>query len=478
MRKMRRVGESRLAIALALLLISTLACKAFTSTASPDESPVTVESPATGAMPDLVAGGRVTMPGANGCVEEYLPLVSEICVENQGDGPAGAFILQAGEDETWQVDGLDAGENICFDSKYSTGMVSADVDNDIAEEDETNNDWQIPAPTPPAICTPESQPASPSTLPENLQVIAPENAANITEIASWQANGPLMDLAWAPGGQTLAVAHASSVSIYNRQTLELVSEIETGYQLTALAFSPDGGTLATGSYDGKLTLWDAGSGAEILTLSDNVAAMSLSFSPDGAELLSGGWYTGEAEGEGVVILWDVSSRQQVRKLGEYTKGIGSAAISPAGDLIAWGGEFYDTVSLWDRNADTDLEPLNVGPGVYGLAFSPVEGILAAGSSDGSVKEWDILSATLLQTFQVHQDLTYIRRIAFFPLDGSILAAGSESGVVKLWYTSDNFELASLDGHSGEIWGLAFSPDGKLLATASLDGEVRLWGVVP
>ena len=82
----------------------------------------------------------------------------------------------------------------------------------------------------------------------------------------------------------------------------------------------------------------------------------------------------------------------------------------------------------------------------------MEVILAAGSGDGSVKEWDILSRALLQTFQIHQDWILIKRVAFSPLDGSILAVGAENGTVRLWYTADNFELASLDGHSSEIWG--------------------------
>ena len=457
------------------LVFGVLACNVMASTSS-EEVLSTNEVPSTRTLPDLIANGKVSMPGANGCVEEYLPLVSKICVENLGDGPAGAFSLQAGDGETWGVDGLGAGEQLCYDSNmdYSAATITADAENNIEETDENNNTWIIPVPTPPALCASASQ----FFLPENLQIIAPENAAKITEVTQRQSNASLMDLAWAPDGEALAIAHASGVSIYNRQSLDLISSIDTGYQITALAFSPDGSTLATGSYNGKLVLWDAANGTMLFTLSENLAAMSLSYSPDGMLLLSGGWYTGEVEGEGVVKLWDVSGGQEILNFGEYTKGIGSTAISPGGDLVAWGGEFYETVSLWDLNAGIELEPLNIGPGVYGLAFSPVEGILAAGSGDGSVNEWDISSNTLLQTFQIHQDWTYIRRVTFFPLDGSILAAGSENGTVKLWYTADNFELASLDGHSSEIWGLAFSPDGMLLATASLDGALSLWGVAP
>jgi len=64
------------------------------------------------------------------------------------------------------------------------------------------------------------------------------------------------------------------------------------------------------------------------------------------------------------------------------------------------------------------------------------------------------------------------------LDGQILASGSVDDTVRLWRVSDGFLLFTLQGHSGPVGGVAFSPDGRILASASSDGTIRLWGIVP
>lgn len=337
---------------------------------------------------------------------------------------------------------------------------------------------EAPASTPAAVVTiPITVP--PSKAPE-ATTITPGNAANLQQVAQWGEDSSVMDLSWSPDGEMLAAATSSGISLHDPQSLVLIRAIDSGEQVTAVDFSPDGSILATGSYEGNLIVWDAANGVKLLTLAENLAAMSLDFSPDGTQLLSGGWYTGDGDtaiGEGTVKLWDASSGQEIGSLGEYTKGISSAAFSPAGNLIAWGGEFYESVGLWDQSSGSKLEPIYTGPGVTSLAFSPVDNILAVGLGDGSVQVWDVSAMNLRQTLQVHQDWVYINRVAF-STDGNILVSGSADGSVKLWNVMDGIELAALNNHSDEIWGLAFSTDGRLLATASQDGALRLWSVAP
>lgn len=148
---------SRLILALSILFLASLACKAI-------EGIPTDEVPPTGGQPDLVTEKTTWMLGTNVCVEEYASLVIKICVENRGDAPAGPFVLQAGEDESWALTGLGVGETACFNSDVgSGGMVIADANNDVVEADESNNSWMLPVLTLPAICKPSSGETQPPT---------------------------------------------------------------------------------------------------------------------------------------------------------------------------------------------------------------------------------------------------------------------------------------------------------------------------
>lgn len=109
--------------------------------------------------PDLIIYGWASMPITGPCLEEYLPLESKVCVRNKGDTPAGNFTIETGEDLSWQVESLGAGEDLCFETEFdlSGSLVVVDPDNAVREADETNNELIIPVPTPPVLCPPESQ---------------------------------------------------------------------------------------------------------------------------------------------------------------------------------------------------------------------------------------------------------------------------------------------------------------------------------
>jgi hypothetical protein len=128
-----------------------------TSMSAPPPSVIT-PTPQAGLLPDLViARARITMRGyTGGCVTEFAPLVTEVCVENRGAAAAGPFVIQAGDGAQWPVEGLTAGEQRCLksESDVSGQMVTVDAGETVAESDETNNTLIVPIPTPPAICTP------------------------------------------------------------------------------------------------------------------------------------------------------------------------------------------------------------------------------------------------------------------------------------------------------------------------------------
>jgi hypothetical protein len=110
-------------------------------------------------LPDLIiSSASIGMAGfEGGCVLEYRPAATTVCVRNQGEGDAGAFDVTAG-DVTWAVEGLAAGEEICVSEIGAFSAAVVDINRQVDETDETNNtvDIYVPTLTPPPLCTPAS----------------------------------------------------------------------------------------------------------------------------------------------------------------------------------------------------------------------------------------------------------------------------------------------------------------------------------
>ncbi|MBB5857471.1 hypothetical protein ACFQ05_31680 [Amycolatopsis umgeniensis] len=255
----------------------------------------------------------------------------------------------------------------------------------------------------------------------------------------------------------------------------------------AVAFSPDGRTLATGSLDQSVRLWNIPGS----TLTGGTSAIySVAFSPDGRTLATG-------EGDSVVRLWDVSNPLRPASVGPpltgATKAVVSVAFSRDGRTLA-SGSTDSTVRLWnvaDPARPVSLgEPLKAHTGaVNSVAFSPDKRTLATGGSDSTVRLWDISDVgkpqALAYPLTTHTSETVLTgrtdaifSVAFSP-DGRTLATGSSDFTATLWDVSDRtrpVQGAPLTGHTQPIYSVAFSPDGQRVATGSADSTVRLWNI--
>lgn len=266
-------------------------------------------------------------------------------------------------------------------------------------------------------------------------------------------------------------AYLRDVNLYhvNFQNSKISNSVftETIASIFAMAFSPDGQTLAISDYRGTIQLRHIKDRDKILIINETSGHVirALLFSPDGNTLISAG--TDE-----VIQFWDVETGERNKILKGHTDCINALSLSPDGKILASGSSDY-TIKLWDFTTGEHLTTFSEHTdSVNTVAFSP-QGILASGSRDKKVKLWDIENQKCFKTFTEHQKPIYA--VAFSP-DGVILASGSADSTVKVWNMNNYQLLKTLKGHSNEVLTVAFSADNQILASGSCDHKIQIWDI--
>jgi WD40 repeat protein len=325
----------------------------------------------------------------------------------------------------------------------------------------------------------------PDFSPDN-QVIAAgtyydNNSVILWEVGSGQPLGnpflvdddnAVTQVTFSPDGQTIAaIKYDGSIILWDtasgQQKGDPLRADEYGFH--ALDFSPDSTTLAATTSD-TVILWDVATGqqkGDPVTVDSYYSAMRLAFSPDGQMLATG-------FGDGEIILLDITTGQPpVNPLRGHTDAISSLAFSPDGRILASGSE-DNTIKLWDVGAGQPWgDPLRGHTGaVYSLAFSPDSQTLASGSSDNTILLWEVAARQAVGN--KFGDWNYVS--AAISPDGQVLATGSLDNQVVLWEVATRQPLGEpLNGHTDDIYSVAFSPDGKILASGNWN-EIILWDV--
>jgi WD40 repeat protein len=295
----------------------------------------------------------------------------------------------------------------------------------------------------------------------------PARAADPEPVTIRGYENRVVALAFSPDDRFLAAAE------HNRGHYVRLWDVEAGVQrrtlswprirLTALAFAPNGKTLATVDFCGNTQLWGTSSGeieGATFGLSTTIA---MAFTSDGNTLAFG-------DQRGRVRLVDFRLRREETRYEKLAERVTCAAFTPDGRTAALGCEPRE-VRLIDLANGSRRHALPIDHDITCLTFSPDGKKVAAGTYEAAWV-WDAAEGKLLYRTDAH-DRAFVRAAAFTP-DGKTLITAGHDGLVKLCDAETGKGRATLRGHEGEVICLAVSADGRRLASGGRDQTVRLW----
>ncbi|AVH68387.1 nSTAND1 domain-containing NTPase [Nostoc sp. 'Peltigera membranacea cyanobiont' N6] len=235
--------------------------------------------------------------------------------------------------------------------------------------------------------------------------------------------------------------------------------------VNSVSFSSDGKTLASGSWNKTIKLWNVHTGEEIRTLKGHDESVSsVSFSSDGKTLASG-------SRDKTIKLWNVETGEEIRTLKGHDYSVSSVSFSCDGKTLASASE-DKTIKLWNVQTGEEIRTLKGhDESVSSVSFSSDDKTLASASEDKTIKLWNVQIGEEIRTLKGHDHVVYS---VSFSSDGKTLASASEDKTIKLWNVQTGEEIRTLKGHDHVVYSVSFSSDCKTLASGSVD--IKLWNV--
>ena len=282
----------------------------------------------------------------------------------------------------------------------------------------------------------------------------------------------VLSVAFNPTGDFIASGSTNGIirlwDVDTRQDIKTLNGSKDGFKDLArsMVFSPDGKTLVCGMDDG-IRIWDTHTGEHKKTLTGHRDVVeTVALSPDGKTLASGSW-------DDTIRIWDAHTGEHKKTLTEHKSRSESVMFSPDGKTLA-SGNHDNTIRLWDVDTGNNKMTLTGHTEwIRSIAFSPDGKTLASGGAEDIIFLWDIETGKTKMRLTGHKDWVY--SLAFSP-DGKTLASGCFDSTINLWDAHTGEYKKTLTGHTSSVNSIAFSPDGKTLVSGGRDGSVLIWEI--
>jgi WD40 repeat protein/serine/threonine protein kinase len=291
---------------------------------------------------------------------------------------------------------------------------------------------------------------------------------------------PSYYVSFSPDSANLAATYFGNVVVYDVATRREMRDLSVANDgdLTA-KFSPDGKLLVAGGVKGKIYRWETPTWTALppLTAHPTLKIWSLAFSPDGRTFATG---CGKSSGPGEVKLWETATGKLLAAYNpQATSMLRSVAFTPDGRTVMYG--MFDRIDRFDIASQTSLPAL---PGTAHVVMSPDGRTVALGKrTRHQAAPFDVLDEVLLWDLpdgrpkaRLRGHTVEIYQVAFSP-DGKTIATAAWDGAVKLWHVATGEELLTFRRQAGVVWSVAFAPNGEYMATgAGMAGmpELTLW----
>lgn len=289
--------------------------------------------------------------------------------------------------------------------------------------------------------------------------------------------GAVFNVAFSPDGHTIATTSPTSdlaIRLWDAITGAEIKRLE-GHtsRPTAVIYSPDGHFLLSGSIDNVPRLWDFRDESEPRVFSQSTdtihanAVREATLSPDASQITT-------VLSNGMVRIWDVSTRNKVRELRTESNGfVTTAAIAPTHNFILTGNE-GGVARLWNLETGELIRSYEEHSGaISSVEFAPSTDFFMTGSNDNTAILWAIDSNSPIMHFKGHT--ASITDVTISP-DSRFIATASEDGSARLWNVETGMEIQQFVGKEGMVLSVAFSPNGRYLLTGCDDNTAQLWDI--